>query len=219
MKNYLLILISIFTFSLENNQNGYAIRYLEDSNNNNPIIRCGNDNIAPIPLSYKNLLPFNEKDKKSKRSLDSDGFKDFNIFLDLNNFNDEIKLYHLEDKKDLFVKGMQKAIKTIQSLLKVKATKNYIFYDEDLRDILIYNWDKTKIGSEMADENIGMIDLGIDLYIFVRFGNNSELGINTLASAGPRYLDTETKQPLLGVVNINIEADLLGRIHYNILKE
>ena len=143
MKVCLILIFSIFIITLE--ENGYSVRYLDDSDNPNPITKCGKDNFTPIPLSNKNLLPLNEKETKSKRSLDSNGFKDFNIFLDLKNFDDEIKKYHLEDKRDLFVKGMQKGIKTLQSLLKVKLTRNYIFTDANLRKVLIFNWDRTKI--------------------------------------------------------------------------
>ena len=179
----------------------------EATDNSNPIFKCGKDNFTPIPLTLNNLLPLDQKNTKYRRSLDSDGFKDFNIFLDLNNFDDEIQKYNLQNKRDLFVKGMQKAIKTLQSLLKVKAPRNFIFYDEQIRDILINKWDKTKIGTEITNQNKGMANLGIDLYIFIRFGDNSELGNHTLASAGPRYVDPLTGQPLVGVVNINREAD------------
>ena len=172
--------------------------------NSSTLYQCGKDNFKPISASLNDIVPLNKDNMKSKRGLDSDGFKDFNIFLDLNNFDDEIKKYKLTDKRDIFVKGMEKAIKTLQSLLKVKRTRNYVFKDESLRDILIYNWDKNKIGSGVKK---GMVDLGIDLYIFVRFGDNYELGNDVLASAGPRYLDTVTGQPLLGVININRETD------------
>ena len=62
------------------------------------------------------------------------------------------------------------------------------------------------IGSENKKKGIGMNNLGVDLYIFARFGDKKELGNNTLASAGPKYLGT-LSQPLVGVVNINREMD------------
>ena len=43
--------------------------------------------------------------------------------------------------------------------------------------------------------------------MFVRFGNNIEMGDSVLASAGARYLDTDTGQPLIGIVNINRDVD------------
>ena len=131
--------------------------------NSNTRFKCGKDNFKPIQLPLNAVVPSKKSNLKYRRTLDSDGFKDFNIFLDLNNFDDEVKKYNLTEKRNFFVEGMQKAIKTLQSLLKVKTTKNYIFYDEDLQDILINKWDETKIGSEMAEKGIGMMDLEIDL--------------------------------------------------------
>ena len=45
-----------------------------------------------------------------------------------------------------------------------------------------------------------MQELGMDLYIFVRFGNKTEMGDLSLASASARYLDNTTVQPILGIV-------------------
>ena len=165
-----------------------------------PIFKCGVNTIKSIPKIATNKSPLN------KRILDnnSNTFKDFNIYLDLNNFDYEINLYNLTDKRELFVLGMQKAIKTIQTLLKVKPTQNYVFTDEQLRSEFIYKWNESLIGDNTG--NKGMIDLGIDLFIFVRFGNKTEMGDLSLASASARYLD-ETGQPLLGVVNINKDVD------------
>ena len=171
------------------------------------IYRCGEDDFKQIPLSPDNIAPLKNNGKKLKRLIDSDGFKDFNIYLDLLNFDDEVEKYKLQDKKDLFVTGMQKAIKTLQSLLKVKPISNYVFNDTHLTDIKIYNWNKSMIGSDNKKKGIGMNDLGVDLYIFVRFGDKKELGDYTLATAGPKYYDTLSHQPIVGVVNINREIN------------
>ena len=45
-----------------------------------------------------------------------------------------------------------------------------------------------------------MYSLGIDLIILGKF---SYLGESTLATAGVKYKEEETGQPILGVVNIN----------------
>ena len=55
--------------------------------------------------------------------------------MDLKNFDDEIKKYKLEDIRELLVNGMQKAKKTLESLLQTKYTFNYVFYDEYIKDI------------------------------------------------------------------------------------
>ena len=71
---------------------------------------------------------------------DNDIFKDFNIYLDLLNFEYEIKQYNLEDKREFFINGMNRAIETIKSLLKVKKTKKDFFIsDEYIKDITEIN--------------------------------------------------------------------------------
>ena len=174
--------------------------------NSNALYRCGESKVKPIPLPLDRLSSNQKGKEKYKRSLDSE-FHDFNIFLDLNNFDDDIKKYNLKNKRDLFVTGMEKAVKTLQSLLKVKSPGNFYFYDEDLRDYDIYNWDKTKIGTKLAEQDIGMEDLGIDLYIFINLGVKEEFGENIYANAQAIYMNPITGQPLLGIVNINIAED------------
>ena len=91
----------------------------ETSERNKPIFKCETDKTEPIPKFAINISPIN-KYKRTLDNLDQDGFKAFNIFLDLNNFDYEVELYNLTDKKELFVSGLTKALETLTSLLKVK---------------------------------------------------------------------------------------------------
>ena len=68
--------------------------------------------------------------------------------MDLYNFEDEIKKYNLQSYRGLFISGMNRAINTFKTLLKVKQVKNYMFTDEEIIELEINNWDKTKIGNE-----------------------------------------------------------------------
>ena len=52
-----------------------------------------------------------------------------------------------------------------------------------------------------------MVEVGVDLYIFVKFGNNTEMGDYTLASASVSYVDPDNHQPLIGVVKLNKEIN------------
>ena len=151
-------------------------------------------------------MPLNRKDNQNLKQFNSqeNSFKDYNIHLDLYNFEDEIKKYKLEEKREFFIIGMDKAINTLKSLIKVKQVKNHFFRDEDLIKYGINKWDKSKIGNETR---MGMADMGIDLYIFIRFGNNEEMGKNVLASASPLYFEKPSGQPLLGRVTINRDVD------------
>ena len=85
------------TFSLKRkNFFFYLILYLsiifynKAEDDSNPIYRCGEDNFEPIPLSSENIAPLKNDGKKFKRLLDVDGFKDFDIYLDLLNFDENI---------------------------------------------------------------------------------------------------------------------------------
>ena len=174
-------------------------------NSNYSQYRCGANKkkFKPTRVPLDQIAP---SKKGNKRALDSE-FHDFNIYLDLKNFDDEVKKYNLKKNRELYVKGMQKAIKTLQTLLKVKSTSNHYFYDYQITQLDINNWDKTKIGSELAKQKIGMEDLGIDLYIFAKFEDKAEIGENIYARAGAYYLDPLTDQPLIGIVEINKDMD------------
>ena len=199
----IIFICHLFYFSLLN--------FIYSQQNSESIFKCGFDSIKSEPKYAEYISPISQKFINLKTALNTDNkdeeFKDFNIYLDLYNFNDEIKKYKLEDKKEFFITGMNKAIKTLETLLKVKRTKNYKFTDENLIANLIYSWNDSLIGNKTRDKGIGMIDLGIDLYIFVRFGDSEEIGKNNLASASAKFVDKDTDQPLLGVVNINREVD------------
>ena len=167
--------------------------------------RCGEFKEIPIKISEKNRLPIPNDIKRRLDYENPSDFKDFNIVLDLENFNHEVELYNLQATQVMFVEGMNKAINTLTTLLKVKKPKyNYIFYDEQLKDIHINYWNTSKIGNTSKN---GFSEQGIDFMLFVRFGNKSEMGDSVLASAGARYLERDTGQPLIGIVNINRDVD------------
>ena len=170
-----------------------------------PIYRCGKAAFEPIEVSLQNVRPINPQTKRTLDNVDQDGFKDFNIYLDLLNFEEEVIQYNLQENRDLFVEGMTKAINTLKSLLRVKPhQKNWGYNDENILKININKWNRSLIGNETKK---GMIDLDIDLIIFVRFDIKENLGEFTLANAGAEYLEPDTGKPLLGLVNINREVD------------
>ena len=58
----------------------------------------------------------------------------------------------------------------------------------------------------IGDSAIGNTkELGIDLFIFGRF--DDKMDELTLATAGARYMDKDTNQPIVGVVNINTRVN------------
>ena len=114
------------------------------------------------------------------RRLDNDdGFKNFNIYLDTYNLEEEMKEYNLSHYSNLFIDSMKKAIETLESLLRVKKTGCYYFTDEDIKDIGINYWNKTKIGNETINKHLSSCFYDIDLFIFARFGKDNELSDST----------------------------------------
>jgi len=183
----------------------------KDIKNNFISYKCGADNIDLKPKPATLMTKIDDRDPEYQRRLetiDEDGFKKFNIYLDLYNFEDEIIKYKLNNIRELLINGMNKAINTLKSLLKVKSSKkNYLFSDEEILNIGINNWDKDKIGNKTLNKLHGFYYFNIDLYIFVRFESKNVLGEATLASAIAAYLDKESGRPLIGLVNINKDVN------------
>ena len=162
----LLIFILYFLFNFINSN--------ELRQNNTNFYRCGIDKFKPIPLSSKNIAPIDKNNPNYKRILDNtdeEGFKDFNIYLDLYNFEDEVERYGLSENRNLYVTGMTRAVDTLKTLLKVKQTKNYKFSDQDILDISINNWDKTKIGSNAGKGMVEICSFLEDLEITLKWEN------------------------------------------------
>ena len=162
------------------------------------LYRCGVDDKKIKILPAKNYVKITENHPAYRRRMNSQDFGDFHIYLDLVNIKNDIKKFHLEEYESLYINALNKAVKILESLLKVKKSHfGYTFKDEQIEDIQIYDWNKTIVGSNAEGD---MASRDIDLIIFGRFDN--QMG-GTLASAGPSYEDYENNRPLVGVVNIN----------------
>ncbi len=166
--------------------------------------RCGFDDEKVEPIILKGYKPVNKTSNLYKRRLDSDGFKDFNIYLDVKNVENDIKLNGLDSYHDLFINSMKKAVETIQALLKVRPLdKEYLFTDDHIKALNIKEWDRSKIGDAANLKGVTMNSLGIDLIIL---GTIETLEGSTLASASAQYSQNDGK-PLIGLVKINKEVD------------
>ena len=163
----------------------------------------------------KNTLPniVIEKSNKEKEDykrrmdneVDSQGFKDFHIYIDLLNIKKEIKKYQLSDYEDLLISSMQKAVSTLQSLLKVKPlNKGYQISTDDLNALNISEFNNSMFGDEAISKSISLLDLGIDLVIF---GTVQDLDSSTLATASAKKYQIGDGQPYVGLVKINKNVD------------
>ena len=169
---------------------------------------CLNEEKDALP-NRKVETPINQKDGNKRRvddEIESDGFKDFNIYLDLENIKYEIsQMQKLAVNENFFIDSMTKAVKTLQSLLRVKPLKsNYYIYDTDLAQLNITRWNKTLFGSQAYENGVFFNEQGIDLVIF---GTFSDLGDSTLATASAKCFQPGDGQPYIGLVKINKNVD------------
>ena len=135
-------------------------------------------------------------------------FKKFNIYLDLENIEKEIVDYNLEQYREIYITSLQNAVKTLESLLTVEnCSYPFKLYDENITNINISIWNKSKFGTNATNNDITSKTLDIDLVIFGRFEDVEGL---TLAYAGARYLNSEGR-PIVGVVTINKLVDYSKR--------
>ena len=111
-----------------------------------PFFRCGvdDDHIPVIPA--KNYVEIDQNHPAYKRKLDGDEYKDFHIYLDLANIESEITKFGLEKYKTMYIESLKKAVKTLETLLKVKKpTKGFKFTDNNIKNINISYWNKTAL--------------------------------------------------------------------------
>ena len=169
------------------------------------IYKCGvyDDNIPERPAINYDKNYKNDPSSKRRAETESEEFQDFHIYLDLVNIKNHIQQFNLQQYENLYINSMKNAVKTLESLLKVKKpSKPFKFTDKQIQDIHIDDWNKTMLGDSSTGN---MLSLNIDLILLARIDDT--MSESTLASAGSRYSDTENGRPLLGVVNINPSID------------
>ena len=166
--------------------------------------RCGFDDEKYDPIIIKDFKPINKTNLLYKRRLDSDGFKDFNIYLDIANIENDIRINNLDKYHDLFINSMKKAVKTLTNLLKVKPLEdNFEISNSVLGQLNINHWNKSNFGDAAIYKGNTLSTLNIDLVIF---GKIESLDDSTLASASGMGFDRKG-QPFLGLVKINKNVD------------
>ena len=178
----------------------FAIINNSNSKEKNYFYKCGvyDENIAPIKAVG---IPRNEDDPSFNRRLDSDGFKDLKIYIDLENLKSEIKQNNLTHYQELYINSMNKAVRALEKLLKIKQSiKNFYIKDESLKQNGIEKWETSKFGTEAYTINrTTLTTLGIDLVIFCKISDKDS---SNLASAKAILID-DLNRPFGGLVYIN----------------
>ena len=184
-----------------------------------PIFKCEHnieDEMNPLPNTIaKNSIKDKGNQKRRINDADNgvgdDGFKSFNIFLDLENIKQEISDNGLSEHEEFFTSSMQKAVDVLKALLKVKPLENdYCLTAENFGQLNISKWN-----TEIFGNNGGgcLKSQNIDLVIF---GKIEDLGDSTLATASAKAYQNFTNnndeidkehsgygQPYVGLVKIN----------------
>ena len=199
--NIVILFNIIFLFNLINSHKQPRLFKCVHNNEdeNNPIHNKG------IELTVKQK---EERRRRISGETDSDGFKDFKIYLDLENVKYEIKQLHLEAHEQFFINSMQKAVSVLQSLLRVKPLeKDYQLTNQNLAELNLTKWNQDIFGDQAIANQKSFDTEDIDLVIFGQF---ADLGESTLATASARGFQeegTNIGQPYLGVVKINKNID------------
>ena len=183
-----------------------AIIHISNAKDQKNFYKCGGDafiksekiEIDPKPINYNN-----QKYKRRLKDIDDDGFKKFNIYVDMANIENDIKVNNLTKYRSLFIDSINKATETLTNLLKVKSLEiDFNLLDEDFYyNLEIDYWDKEKFGTEATDKGINLFYLGIDLVIFGRIVDMYD--DNIIASASSAYMNSNTGHPIVGIVHIN----------------
>ena len=152
-----------------------------------------------IPAKHYKKIDKNSSLNNRRVDSSEDGFKNFSIYLDTVNIKSEMTNLGLEKYETLLLNAMNKAIETLQSLLKVKElSEDFLFSDEDMAQLQIPYWDTTKLGPSATK---GIKSLGLDLTIMGYFEDFQDDSI--LAAAQPAINDPGTNRPIIGIVAIN----------------
>ena len=104
----------------------FLLFQIHQTKENMTFFRCGVDDYYKTPLPANHFI----KNEDDNRRLNDGEFKDFHIYLDLINIKNGIRQYHLEEYENLFINSLNKAVKTLENLLKVRPIVNYVFTDE-----------------------------------------------------------------------------------------
>ena len=187
-----------------------SIIYMANSQKKLPKYRCGSDfiNKEIIEIDSKPIDHNNPLYKRRLQDIDNDGFKNFNIFIDTTNLENQLKAFKLKNQTNLYINSITKVKETLQKLLKVKSLEiDFNLEDDDLTYYFGVNfWDKEKFGSEAKEKGINLFSLGIDLVIFPIL---EQMETNVIAAAAPIFVDRETGQPIAGLIYINKNLDYL----------
>ena len=183
-KNYKLLFLIFFAIAIAKESLCEEKKYLHG---------CGIYEIDNKPSDIQGI-PVIEDGQSFRRLVDPKGFKDFVIHFYKENIEYEIKENNLTKNYDLIMNAIDKAINTLEKLLKVKPFKdNYALVDQIFNSCDIKYWEKDKYGSEAYyNHSKTLLHTGYDLIIF---GKIYKTDPSILAGARPILLENSNGRP------------------------
>ena len=168
--------------------------------------RCGFNQNKVEPIKLKNPEIKSGKKPSFKRKLDDDGFEDLKIHFDFVNLKSDFEKYSIStSNQTLIIKCINKAIQTLESLLKALPPYNIYFSTEQIQSTGIEKWNET---FPMFGDNsyMGIANLGIDLVLFGKMDDT--LDDDVFGSGDYCFLDYYNDRPIAGILTINSKIDL-----------
>ena len=184
---------------------------------NQVLFKCQHDNeqeheLLPNRIAENSVNQNEYIKRRMVDDTDTDEFRFFNIYLDLENIKHEIVELGLQNYQDFFISSMQKAVSVLQTLLKVKPLlMDYCLYDDDFSQLNIKYWNHEKFGTEACRNGFHFRNQSIDLVIFGQFYNLPESTLATASAKATQKNETRNGQPYVGLVKINKNVNYILR--------
>ena len=179
------------------------------SENQEKVFKCGSQKEKIEPRLVKESTI--KRQSHLKRKLNNkNGFRDINIVLDYKNIESEIDLNSLNQYKNLIINSMNKAAQTIKKLIQINSSDCFDFGEDFIDQNGFKYWDKERFGITNKKPNFTTCDFDIDLLIFTRFFNETEMENNneTTYSSEVLYRKTIDKRPIVGAIYLNKDTNL-----------
>ena len=179
------------------------------SENQEKVFKCGSKKEKFEPRLVKESTIKGQSHLKRKLN-NKNGFRDINIVLDYKNIESEIDLNNLNQYKNLIINSMNKAAQAMSKLIQINSSDCFNFGEDFIDQFGFKYWDKERFGITNKKPNFITCDFDIDLLIFTRFFNETEMGDNneTTMSSEILYSKTIDKRPIVGAIYLNKDTNL-----------
>ena len=175
--------------------------------------KCGTDTKV-IPNEIEEAF-FNRNKKLNKRKTNEEKF---NIYIELTNIEEEIRLFNLDKYHDMIINSLKIAAETFTSLLKPVYQGCYNLSNTFMDKYGYTHFDKTQFGLDDTKKYFLTCHYNIDLLIFSRFLNQDDekeyINFDILSKA--YFVGKTTGRPIVGGIMLNktILSDSINSFEY-----